>query len=85
MAISQLLVIEFEWNKVHFVADIIAFTMNANLNSDYKFNFFPGDKNPMVWFVLTLSVSCILHNRKEEENYRQNAMLTTMARYHVLS
>ena len=43
MAISQLHVSEFEWNKVHFEADKITLKMNTNLNSDY-ISFFPGDK-----------------------------------------
>ena len=40
MVISQLLLNKIEWNKCHFVANLIPFQMNLN------------DRNPIVWFFL---------------------------------
>ena len=36
MVITQLLVNTIEWNKLHFVANLIAFKMNTNLTSDHS-------------------------------------------------
>ena len=53
MVISQLLVNKIEWNKAHFVANLIAFKMISNLKSDYT-SVFPGDENLIVWVFYTV-------------------------------
>ena len=55
MAISQLLVNQIEWNKFHFVENLIAFKMNTNLTSDYT-----SVENLIVHFILTQSVQHVL-------------------------
>ena len=58
MAISQLLVNEFERKKVNFVANLIAFKMNTNLNSDYL-SFLPIGyiwlKHPVVGYKFSFT------------------------------
>ena len=50
MVISQLLVNKIEWNKFHFVANLIAFKINTYLTSDYTSIFFLGMKIPLSSF-----------------------------------
>ena len=50
MVISQLPVYRIELNKFHFVDNLIAFKMITKLTSDYYFNSFLGDENPIVQF-----------------------------------
>ena len=58
MVISQLLVNTIEWNKFHFVANLIAFKMTP-----YILQFFPGDENPTVQFFSdTVCISIMLYD-----------------------
>ena len=60
MVISQLLVNKSEWNKAHFVANLIAFKLNTNLNSDYISGVFLGIKNPKC--MVFIDTPCTVHN-----------------------
>ena len=82
MVISQLLVDTIEWNKCHFVANVIAFKMNIHLTSDYT-SLFLGDENPIVCFFLTQSVCYPFYtdNRTKskktlQENKERNGWVT---------
>ena len=61
MVISQPLVNKIEWNKFHFVANLIAFKMNTNLNSDQTSILSWGWKSHcMFFFWHSLYISLIL-------------------------
>ena len=46
MVITQLLLNESGWNNVHFVANLVGFKININLNQAIL-NFFLGNENPI--------------------------------------
>ena len=92
--LSQLLVNKIEWNKFHFVPNVIAFKMNANLTSDYTnrtiLQFFPGMKIPLSCFFLTQSVcfhSFVMMSSRLKRHLissLSSAQLTAMIRLLVL-